>query len=120
MIVGPAVQSLPRLAGPGGPAPFDLTFIDADKPSNPEYLRWALRLTRPGGVIVVDNVVRDGQVADGRSTDPTVVGTRKLFEALAADGAVVASALQTVGSKGYDGFAIAFVAPGRQTAPTGG
>jgi predicted O-methyltransferase YrrM len=120
VVVGPAAESLPRLAGPGGPAPFDLTFIDADKPGNPEYFRWALQLTRPGGAIVVDNVVRNGLVADGGSTDPTVVGTRKLFESLAAEGAVVASALQTVGCKGYDGFVIAFVAPGRQAAPVGG
>ena len=106
VIVGPALGTLARLAHNPGPASFDLTFIDADKPNNAAYFDWALRLTRPGGAIVVDNVVRKGQVA---STDPNVIATRRLFEAMAGQPAITASALQTVGSKGHDGFAIALV-----------
>jgi predicted O-methyltransferase YrrM len=89
--------------------PFDLVFIDADKPGNPDYFKWAMRLTKPGSVIVVDNVVRDGEVADPKSTDPAVKAVRKLNELLAAEPRVSATELQTVGSKGYDGFAIAVV-----------
>ena len=96
-----------------GEAAFDLAFIDADKPNNPGYFEWALRLTRPGGVIVVDNVVRQGLVADETSRDPNVLGVRRLFEAMAAEPSVTATALQTVGVKGYDGFAIALVGVGR-------
>ena len=109
VIVGPALGTLPRLADNPGPASFDLTFIDADKPNNAAYFDWALRLTRPGGAIVVDNVVRKGQVADPASTDPNVIATQRLFEAMAGQPAITASALQTVGSKGHDGFAIALV-----------
>jgi predicted O-methyltransferase YrrM len=114
VVIGPALESLPRLARELGPASFDLTFIDADKPNNPAYYRWALQLTRPGGVIIVDNVVRDGRVADAESSDPSVVGTRELFESMAgAPGQDVppatVTALQTVGLKGYDGFAMAVV-----------
>ncbi len=102
--VGPALDTLPSLQGP-----FDLVFIDADKPNNPDYLRWSLRLTRPGSVIVVDNVVRGGRVADPGSSDPSVVGTRTLAQMLAAEPTVDATAVQTVGGKGYDGFALALV-----------
>jgi predicted O-methyltransferase YrrM len=101
---GPALETLPTLVGP-----FDFVFIDADKASNTEYLQWALQLTRPGSVIVVDNVIRDGKVIDGDSTDPAVVGTRRFTEALAAEPRLSATEIQTVGAKGYDGFAIAVV-----------
>ena len=90
------------------PLPLDLVFIDADKPNNPEYVRWALRLTRPGSVIVVDNVVRGGRVADPDDTDPAVVGTRRVNELLATEPTVDATMIQTVG-RGYDGFAMALV-----------
>ena len=102
--VGPALETLPRLAGP-----FDLVFIDADKQNNPEYFRWALKLSRPGSLIVVDNVVRDGAVLDERSRDGAVQGVRQLYELMAAEPRVAATAVQTVGVKGYDGFAIALV-----------
>ena len=117
IIVGPALDTLPALAADPGPASFDLTFIDADKPNNQAYFSWALRLTRPGGAIVVDNVVRNGGVADSTSADPNVVGTQHLFEAMAGHTGITAAALQTVGSKGYDGFAIAFVEPVGATRP---
>ena len=102
--VGAALDTLPGLEGP-----FDLVFIDADKPNNPDYFRAALRLSRPGSVIIVDNVVRGGRVADPDSRDPSVLGTRALAELLAAEPAVDATMVQTVGSKGYDGFALAVV-----------
>ncbi|HZS69886.1 MAG TPA: O-methyltransferase [Burkholderiales bacterium] len=102
--VGPALDTLPQLAGP-----FDLVFIDADKQNNPEYFRWALKLSRPGSLIVVDNVVRDGAVLDARSRDGAVQGVRQLYELMAAEPRVAATAVQTVGVKGYDGFAIALV-----------
>jgi predicted O-methyltransferase YrrM len=104
VIVGPALETLPGLQGP-----FDLVFIDADKRGNPDYLTWALRLSRPGTVIVCDNVVRSGAVADAASTDPGVVGTRRFFEMLAGEARLTGTAIQTVGSKGWDGFAIAIV-----------
>jgi predicted O-methyltransferase YrrM len=104
--LGRALDTLPALAGE---APFDMVFIDADKPSNRDYLAWALRLARPGTVIVCDNVVREGRVADAASTDPATLGTRRMFEDLAAEPRLTATALQTVGSKGWDGFAIAIV-----------
>lgn len=106
--VGPALDTLPRLADEGL-APFDFVFIDADKPGNPQYLEWALALTRPGAVIVVDNVVRKGAVADAASTDPDVVGVRRCLEMIAANPRLSATAIQTVGGKGYDGFALALV-----------
>jgi predicted O-methyltransferase YrrM len=106
--VGPAAESLPRLAEEGA-GPFDVVFIDADKPSTPEYFRWALRLARRGTLIVVDNVVRDGAVIDGDSEDPAVRGIRRFNELAAAEPRVSATAIQTVGSKGYDGFALALV-----------
>jgi predicted O-methyltransferase YrrM len=114
VIVGPALESLPRVARDLGPASFDLAFIDADKANNAAYYRWALQLTRPGGAIIVDNVVRDGKVADAESSDPSVVGTRQLFETMARAAEenlppAAATALQTVGTKGYDGFAISIV-----------
>ena len=104
VIVGPALETLPGLQGP-----FDLVFIDADKRGNPDYLTWALRLSRPGTVIVCDNVVRGGAVADAASPDPGVVGTRRFFELLAGEARLTGTAIQTVGSKGWDGFAIAIV-----------
>jgi predicted O-methyltransferase YrrM len=114
VIVGPALESLPRVAREFGPGTFDLAFIDADKPNNAAYYRWALQLVRPGGAIVVDNVVRDGMVADAESSDPSVVGTRQLFETMVRAPqedlpTVTATAIQTVGIKGYDGFAISIV-----------
>lgn len=110
--VGPALDSLSALVEEGAGS-FDLIFIDADKANNPEYFRWALRLARVGSLIIVDNVVRDGAVLDADSTDPDVVGTRGLHELLAAETGVTAAVVQTVGVKGYDGFALALVtAPG--------
>jgi len=104
--VGPALETLPLLAGEG---PFDLVFVDADKPNNPAYLDWAVRLSRPGALIVVDNVVRGGAITDRASGDPSVMGTRALFDALTADRRLTATAVQTVGSKGWDGFVLAVV-----------
>ncbi|MGW1144770.1 O-methyltransferase [Streptomyces sp. NPDC002454] len=106
--VGPALDALPVLAEEGG-APFDFVFIDADKVNNPHYLDWAVRLTGPGSVIVCDNVVRDGAVTDADSTDPAVVGTRALVDRVAAHPRLSATAVQTVGTKGYDGFLLARV-----------
>ena len=105
---GKALESLPRLAEEGQ-GPFDVVFIDADKPGNPDYLAWALRLTRPGSLIIGDNVVRDGEVADPASTDPRVQGVRRFTELIAAEPRLTATAVQTVGEKGYDGFALALV-----------
>jgi predicted O-methyltransferase YrrM len=104
--IGKALDTLPQLVGP-----FDLAFIDADKQNNPEYFRWALKLSRPGSLLVVDNVVRDGAVIDARSRDAAVQGVRRLYELIAAEPRVSATAVQTVGVKGYDGFAIALVLP---------
>ena len=104
--VGRAIDTLPAL-----PAnePFDLVFIDADKPSTPEYLKWALKLTRPGSIIVVDNVVRSGDVLDTSGKNESAEGMRQAMALLAAETRVTATVIQTVGSKGYDGFAIALV-----------
>jgi predicted O-methyltransferase YrrM len=102
--VGPAVDTLATLTGP-----FDLVFIDADKPSNVAYLTAALELTRPGSMVIVDNVVRGGAVVDAASTDRSVAGTRALADALAAEPRLDATAVQTVGEKGYDGFVLALV-----------
>jgi predicted O-methyltransferase YrrM len=107
--VGAALDTLPMLAGEPESGPFDLIFIDADKPNNPEYFRWAVRLSRPGGLIIVDNVVRGGAVADPAVDDPAVVGTRRLLEVIAAEPRVTATVIQTVGSKGHDGLAVALV-----------
>ncbi|HSV02248.1 MAG TPA: O-methyltransferase [Phenylobacterium sp.] len=98
--VGAALESLPHVRGP-----FDLVFIDADKPSNPDYFEWALKLSRPGGLIVVDNVVRGGGVANPKG-DASARGTRRMFEIIAAEPRVTATAVQTVGSKGWDGFCL--------------
>ncbi|WP_030238927.1 O-methyltransferase [Streptomyces sp. NRRL S-350] len=106
--LGRAADSLAALVEQGV-EPFDLVFVDADKPSNPEYFRRALQLTRPGSLIIVDNVVRGGAVADADSSDPAVVGTRALHELIAAEPRVTATSVQTVGSKGYDGFTLARV-----------
>jgi predicted O-methyltransferase YrrM len=102
--VGPALDTLPTLEGP-----FDLAFIDADKQSNAEYFRHALRLSRPRTMIIVDNVVRGGRVADAGSDDPTIRGTRAVTEAIAQEPRVDATVVQTVGGKGYDGFLLALV-----------
>ncbi|MFF7265155.1 O-methyltransferase [Streptomyces sp. NPDC008159] len=106
--VGAALDSLPRLADEN-PEPFDLVFIDADKANNPHYVEWALRLTRAGSLIIVDNVVRGGRVADAESTEPDVVGTRAAIELIASHPKLDGTAIQTVGTKGYDGFALARV-----------
>lgn len=106
--VGPALDSLPGVER-DGLAPFDLVFIDADKPNNPHYLEWAVKLARPGTVIVLDNVIRDGAVIEERSGDGSVEGARAGFDFLGSHPRLRATALQTVGSKGYDGFAIAMV-----------
>ena len=110
--VGRAQETLPHLIAAGA-GPFDLIFIDADKPGYPDYLRWSLDLARPGTVIVADNVVRDGEVADPASEDPSVRGVREFIGLLAAEPRLSATAIQTVGSKGYDGFALAIVVAGR-------
>ncbi|ACU96383.1 MAG: O-methyltransferase [Saccharomonospora viridis] len=104
--VGRALDILPTLRDEG---PFDLAFIDADKVNNPHYVRWALELGRPGSVIVVDNVVRGGAVIDTGNDDPSVRGTRETVELLRAEPRLDATALQTVGGKGYDGIIIARV-----------
>lgn len=106
--LGRALDTLPQLAAEGR-GPFDFVFIDADKPSNADYFAWALKLTRRGSLIVVDNVVRKGAVIDAASDDPNVQGVRRLNELLAAEPRVSATAIQTVGAKGYDGFAVALV-----------
>ena len=107
--VGPALETLPRLAEEGF-GPIDLTFIDADKVNTPNYFSWALERTRPGGLIVADNVVRDGALADAGDPDPATKAQRRFHEMAAAEPRVSATTIQTVGSKGYDGFTIALVA----------
>jgi predicted O-methyltransferase YrrM len=99
--LGRGVDILPTLEDD---PPFDMAFIDADKPSNPDYFAWAMKLVRPGGLIIVDNVVRRGAVADAASTDPNVQGVRRLVDAVAAEPRAEALALQTVGEKGHDGL----------------
>ena len=110
LCIGRALDLLPTLAEPGA-QPFDLVFIDADKRSNPEYLDWAVRLSRPGTVIAVDNVVRNGSIVNEKSKDPDVIGIRRMTERLAAHPRLSATVLQTVGDKGYDGIALAVVLP---------
>lgn len=110
--VGVALDLLPKIAAEDI-GPFDLIFIDADKENNPNYFDWSLRLSRPGSLIVVDNVVRHGAVADESSLDPQVLGTRALFERIHSQPGISATALQTVGRKGYDGFALIHVMQGR-------
>ncbi len=102
--VGPALDTLPLLTGP-----FDLVFIDADKVNGVEYFEWAVRLSRPGSLIVVDNVVRGGKIVDPANDEPSVVGTRRVLDAIAAEPRVTATVVQTVGSKGHDGLAVALV-----------
>ena len=106
--LGRALDTLPQLATEKR-GPFDLIFIDADKPGYPDHLAWALKLSRRGTVIIADNVVRKGAVADSGTTDPMVQGVRRFNDLLAAEPRVSATVVQTVGSKGYDGFAIALV-----------
>ena len=106
--LGPALKSLAQLQSEGV-EPFDLIFIDADKENNPNYLEWSLRLSHSGSIIICDNVVRDGAIVDPKNTESDVEGTRRFYEKLAGDARLDATALQTVGSKGYDGFAIALV-----------
>jgi predicted O-methyltransferase YrrM len=103
--LGAALDTLPVLEGEGA-GPFDFVFIDADKENCAPYFEWALRMSRPGTVIVVDNVIREGEVADTGSTDPMVLGIRRLNVAVAAEPRVTATTVQTVGSKGYDGFTL--------------
>jgi predicted O-methyltransferase YrrM len=106
--LGRALDVLPDVAADMR-APFDFFFIDADKENNPDYFQWALRLSRPGSVIVIDNVVREGAVIDAKSRDASVQGVRRLHAMIAEEKRVSATALQTVGVKGYDGFTLALV-----------
>lgn len=108
LLVGPALQSLAAL-GSENAGPFDLIFIDADKPNNPNYLTWAMRLSRPGTVVICDNVIREGAVLDDDGRDPNVEGARAAFSFIGGDKRLDGTAIQTVGAKGYDGFAIAIV-----------
>ncbi|HET6184820.1 MAG TPA: O-methyltransferase [Acetobacteraceae bacterium] len=105
--VGAALETLPEVAAEGL-GPFDFVFIDADKRGNPDYLSWALQLTRPGSLIVADNVVREGGVIE-RERDPNVEGIRRFVDMVSAEPRLIATALQTVGAKGWDGFAMALV-----------
>ncbi|SEK98930.1 Predicted O-methyltransferase YrrM [Paenibacillus sp. cl141a] len=106
--VGDALAQLEQLAKEKA-EPFDLIFIDADKPNNPNYLKWALQFSKAGTVIISDNVIRNGEVIDYHSTDPRVHGIRKFMDMLSADSSIAGTAIQTVGSKGYDGFYIGIV-----------
>jgi len=106
--LGAALETLPKLARERR-GPFDLTFIDADKANNPQYFAWALKLSRRGSLIIADNVIRDGAVIDARSRDPSIVGVRRFNKMVAAEPRVSATAVQTVGSKGYDGLAVILV-----------
>jgi predicted O-methyltransferase YrrM len=106
--VGPALQSLQTLAA-GGSDPFDLVFIDADKGGYAEYFAWAVKLARSGTLIIADNVVRDGRILDAASTDESVAGIRRFNDAVAVEPRVTATAVQTVGAKGYDGLAFLLV-----------
>jgi predicted O-methyltransferase YrrM len=106
--LGPALDTLPQVAAERR-GPFDLIFIDANKSTMAEYFDWAWKLSHRGSVIIADNVIRDGAVADPNSTDPDVQGVRRFNERLAAEPRVSATAIQTVGSKGYDGFALVLV-----------
>jgi predicted O-methyltransferase YrrM len=105
---GPALDSLSALLAEGA-APFDFFFIDADKVNSPNYVAWTIKLAHRGSVIVIDNVIREGAIVNARSRDPAVQGTRRLHDMLAAEPRLSATAIQTVGAKGYDGFAIALV-----------
>ncbi|TCP65762.1 O-methyltransferase [Baia soyae] len=105
--VGEALDSLAKLTEES--PVFDMVFIDADKPNNPNYLQYALKFSRPGTLIICDNVVRDGEVVDENSEDPGVKGTRELFDMIAKEPRLTSTAIQTVGGKGYDGFAAILV-----------
>jgi predicted O-methyltransferase YrrM len=102
--VGDAGETIQKLEGP-----FDLFFIDADKKSIPHYLEWSLKLSRPGSLIIIDNVVREGALIDGSSKDANVLGVRRMHEMIASEPRLSATTIQTVGSKGYDGFTLALV-----------
>jgi predicted O-methyltransferase YrrM len=106
--LGNALEQLAQL-DQEGTEPFDLIFIDADKPNNPDYLRWALRFSRPGTVIIGDNVIREGEIINKHSTDPRIHGVRAFYDLLAEEPRINATAMQTVGSKGYDGFVLGLV-----------
>jgi predicted O-methyltransferase YrrM len=106
--LGPALTTLPQLAAEDR-GPFDLVFVDADKENCAPYFDWAVKLSRPGGLILVDNVIRQGEILNAASTDPRVQGVRRLFDALATDHRVTATALQTAGAKGHDGIILAVV-----------
>ncbi|HVJ42731.1 MAG TPA: O-methyltransferase [Dongiaceae bacterium] len=106
--VGPALATLPLLQAEEQP-PFDLVFIDADKQNNANYVQWALKLTRPGSLIIIDNVVRGGRVIETDGRDEMVEGVRRMNAMIAAEPRLDATAIQTVGNKGYDGFALALV-----------
>jgi predicted O-methyltransferase YrrM len=106
--LGAAIEELPKLAAENQ-GPFDFVFIDADKPSIPDYFTWSLKMSRPGTVIVVDNVVREGAVIDSASEDPAVRGVRRLNDMLGREKRVTSTTLQTVGTKGYDGFTVILV-----------
>lgn len=105
---GKAIEVLPKLAAEK-PDPFDVVFIDADKQRIPDYFTWSLKLTRPGSIIIVDNVIRDGEVVNAKSDDRAVTGVRRFNEMLKTEKRVSATAIQTVGVKGYDGFALVLV-----------
>lgn len=109
--VGDALETLPQLAEESRP-PFDFTFIDADKKNNAPYFQWALKMSRTGSLILVDNVIRGGAVVDGFSTSADVLGVRRLNELMAKEPRISATEVQTVGMKGYDGFALALVTEG--------
>ncbi len=106
--IGPAMEAMSALHEGAAP-PFDLIFIDADKKSIPEYLEWSMKLSRPGTIIIVDNVVRDGAVLNQESADPDIQGVRRMTEMMASNPRLSATAIPTVGARGYDGFAIAVV-----------
>ncbi|MEK3864127.1 O-methyltransferase [Paenibacillus sp. FSL H7-0716] len=106
--VGDALEQLSQMKQEGG-EPFDFIFIDADKPNNPNYLKWALQFSQPGTVILGDNVIREGEVINENSEDARVVGVRKFYDLLAEEPRISATAIQTVGSKGYDGFVLGIV-----------
>ena len=108
--VGPALELLPLLARERA-GPFDLVFIDADKVNTPNYFTWSLEHTRPGGLIVADNVIRDGRLVDQDDEDPAIAAQRQFHEMLAAETRVEATTIQTVGGKGYDGFTVVLVTP---------
>jgi predicted O-methyltransferase YrrM len=108
--VGNALETLPQLAAEGR-GPFDLIFIDADKQSNPAYFEWSMKLSRPGTLIIVDNVVRDGAVTDPDSSDPSVQGVQRFIDSLGRESRASGTVIQTVGIKGYDGFAFVLVGP---------